>query len=265
MSIPVVNQDEACDAGEQATAAYVRLLRGVADPSKTAVGEWSVGDTAAHTAHIYETYERASREGTFPIESTTSLNDHWAEELRKDPVRDPAAAADRIEAASAKIWPRYRALAPDEPVEWYAGIKVPAFTPPAIMATEALVHGFDVAHGDGKPWPIDPGAARVGVAGLFPLIPHFVNKEAARGFTACYELRLRGSRPAYFTFENGALSVDDAPPRPIDCKLSVDPIAYLLVGYGRIGQYGQVLRGKVLVYGRKPWLGLKLGSLIANP
>lgn len=265
MALPVVNQQQAVDAAERATAAYVRLLRGVASPSAIAIGEWSIGETAAHTAHVYETYARALDLGTFPISSTTGLTDHWAEELRKDPGRDPGAAADRIEAAAAKVWPAYRERAADEPVEWYAGLKIPAFTVPAIIATEALVHGYDVAHAEGRPWPIDNTDARVSVTGLFPLIPTFVNEEAARGVTACFELKLRGGPPAYFTFENGALSIDDAPPRPIDCKLSVDATAYLLVGYGRLGQYSQALRGKIMVWGRKPWLGLKLGGLIANP
>ena len=265
MALPVVNQQEACDAAERATDAYVRLLRSVGDPAKIAIGEWSIGETAAHTAHIYETYARALDEGSFPISGTTGLNDHWAEELRKDPGRDPAAAADRIEAAAKKIWPGYRGLPPDQPVEWYGGLKVPAFTPPSIMASEALVHGFDVAHAEGRPWPIDAGAARVSVAGLFPLMPSFINEKAARGVTACFELRLRGGSPVYFTFENGALSIDDAPPRPVDCRLSVDPATYLLVGYGRTGQYPAALKGKIMVWGRKPWLGLKLGTLIANP
>jgi mycothiol maleylpyruvate isomerase-like protein len=265
MALPVVDQQEACDAAEQATAAYVRLLRGVGDPAKIAIGEWSIGETAAHTAHVYETYERALEVGSFPISSTTSPTDHWAEELRKDPGRDPSAAADRIEAAAAKLWPAHRARSADEPVEWYAGLKIPAFTVPAILATEALVHGYDVAHAEVKPWPIDKAGARVSVAGLFPLLPTFVNEETARGVTACFELTLRGGPPAYLTFDNGALSIDDAAPRPVDCKLSVDATAYLLVGYGRVGQYGQALRGKIMVWGRKPWLGLKLGSLIASP
>lgn len=265
MALPVVNQQEACDAAERTTRDYVSLLREVSRPEAIAVGEWSVAETAIHTAHVYEMYVRGIAEGRFPIEGTTSLNDHWAEELRKDSERSPRVAADRIEAAAAELWPAYRALPPDEPVEWYGGIKVPAFTPPSIMATEAIVHGFDVAHAEGKPWPVDAGAARVSVAGLYPLIPHFVNEEAARGVTVCYELRLRGGKPAYFTFENGVLSIDDAAPRPVDCKLSVDPATYLLVGYGRIGQWGPTFKGKVLAWGRKPWLSLKLGKLIANP
>jgi hypothetical protein len=153
----------------------------------------------------------------------------------------------------------------DDIVEWYGGIKVPAYTPPSIIITEALVHGFDIAQAEGKPWPIDSEVARLSVRGLFPLLPEYVNREAARDVRICYELSLRGGPPAYLTFESGVLSVDQSPPRPVDCRLSVDPATYLLVGYGRIGQWGPTFRGKVVAWGRKPWLGLKLGKLIASP
>jgi uncharacterized protein (TIGR03083 family) len=265
MTLPIVDQQVACDAGAAATRAYTQLLRSVTDPAPIAVGEWTVGDTATHTAHAFETYAAAVESGSFPIGSTQSLNDHWAGELRKDSQRNPAAAADRIDAAAQTVWAGYRSKPPDQPLEWYGGLKVPAFTPPCILITEAVVHGWDIAHAAGKPWPIDPGVARAGVQGLFPLLPEYVDRDAARGVRICFELRLRGGAPAYLTFEDGVLSVDDAPPRPVDCRLSVDPATYLLVGYGRIAQWGPILKGKVLAWGRKPWLSLKLGKLIANP
>jgi hypothetical protein len=39
----------------------------------------------------------------------------------------------------------------------------------------------------------------------------------------------------------------------------------MLVGYGRISQWGPMGRGKLLAYGRKPWLALKLSKLLRNP
>ena len=266
MGTGFVDQQDACSAGERTTAAYVDLLRQARNPAKTAVGEWSVGDTATHTAQVFETYAQAATgDGTFPVPTTTSLNDHWATRLREDGDRDPANAADRIEAAAATIWPGYRAKSGDEIVEWYGGVKVPAYTPPSIMVTEALVHGFDIAKAEGKPWTLDSDVARLSIRGLFPLLPEYVNREAARDARMCFELRLRGGPPAYLTFENGVLSIDRSPPRPVDCRMSVDPATYLLVGYGRIGQWGPTLKGKVLAWGRKPWLSLKLGKLLATP
>jgi hypothetical protein len=41
-------------------------------------------------------------------------------------------------------------------------------------------------------------------------------------------------------------------------------VAYLLVGYGRCGQWSSILRGKIVAGGRKPWLGLKFGRLLTS-
>jgi uncharacterized protein (TIGR03083 family) len=266
MATGFVDQQEACAAGEETTRAYVDLLRRARHAEKSAIGEWSVGDTATHTAQVFEMYvEAVTGDGSFPVPATSTLNDHWARRLADDPSRDPAAAADRIETAAATIWPGYRAMSAQDIVEWFGGVKVPAYTPPSIMITEALVHGFDIARAERLPWSIDRDVARLSVRGLFPILPQYVNEKEARDARICYELSLRGGPPAYLTFENGVLSVDQSPPRPVDCKLSVDPAAYLLVGYGRIGQLGPTFKGKVVAYGRKPWLGLKLGKLIASP
>ena len=189
----------------------------------------------------------------------------WAERLRVDPERDPAAAADRIEEFAGAIWPAFRAMSSDETFEWFGELKIPAYTAPAIIATEALVHGFDVARAEEQPWPIDSESARLAVRGLFPLLPEYVNRAAAYDVRVCYELRLRGGPPVYLTIEDGVLSVDETPPRPVDCRLSVDPTAYLLVGYGRTSQWGAALKGQIVAWGRKPWLGLKLGKMIASP
>jgi uncharacterized protein (TIGR03083 family) len=266
MPTAFVSQDDACSAGERTTEAYVRLLRWASNPGKSAIGDWSVGDTATHTAHVFEMYAQAATgDGSFPVTSTSGMNDHWARRLSEDSDRDPASAADRVEAAAATIWPAYRAKSEDEIVEWYGGVEVPASTPPCIIVTEALVHGFDIARAEGHPWEMDAGVAGTSVRGVFPLLPEYVDRETAGGVSACFELRLRGGPPAYLVFDDGALTVTPSAPRAVDCRLSVDPAAYLLVGYGRIGQWGEVAKGKVLVWGRKPWLGLKLGKLIASP
>ncbi|HEY7873972.1 MAG TPA: maleylpyruvate isomerase N-terminal domain-containing protein [Actinomycetota bacterium] len=266
MSSGFVDQKEACAAGERVTTSYVGLLRAARNPGKTAIGEWSVGDAATHTAQVFEMYAQAATgDASFPVTSSGTLNEYWAGRLRDEPERDPAGAADRIEAAATTIWPAYGAMSGDEIVEWYGGVKVPAYTPPSIIVTEALVHGYDIAHAEDLPWTLDSDIARISVRGLFPLLPQYVNEAAARDVSITYELSLRGGPLAYFTFADGALSVGHAAPGPVDCKLSVDPATYLLVGYGRIGQWGPTLTGKVVAYGRKPWLGLKLGKLIATP
>jgi hypothetical protein len=51
----------------------------------------------------------------------------------------------------------------------------------------------------------------------------------------------------------------------VDCRISADPVAFLLVGYGRVSQWPQIARGKMVAWGRKPWLGVKFRSLLRKP
>jgi hypothetical protein len=44
-----------------------------------------------------------------------------------------------------------------------------------------------------------------------------------------------------------------------------DPAAFLLVGSGLRSQWGQIARGKLLTWGRKPWLALRFVSLFSPP
>jgi hypothetical protein len=66
-------------------------------------------------------------------------------------------------------------------------------------------------------------------------------------------------------FDDGDLTVEPEPSGRVDCHLSADPVAFMLVGWGRIGQGPAILKGQLLAWGRKPWLGLKLRSLLRNP
>jgi hypothetical protein len=50
-----------------------------------------------------------------------------------------------------------------------------------------------------------------------------------------------------------------------DLSRLADMVAFLLVGYGRAGQWTQIARGRLLAGGRKPWLGLAFGQLLTGP
>ena len=62
----------------------------------------------------------------------------------------------------------------------------------------------------------------------------------------------------------GRLTVD-ADDGPVDCHVSADPVALLLVSYGRQSQWVPALTGKLLAWGRKPWLGLRLTRYLVTP
>ena len=47
--------------------------------------------------------------------------------------------------------------------------------------------------------------------------------------------------------------------------VGADPVAFLLVSYGREPQWRPILSGKLLSWGRRPWKSLAFKRLLANP
>jgi hypothetical protein len=129
---------------------------------------------------------------------------------------------------------------------------------------EQLIHGLDVARGVGRPWRITRHDALMVIGGVMAMVPDYLDREQAEGLNVSYELRFRGGRRYRLVIADGTASVTGSG-QPVDCWISADPVAFLLVGYGRSGQWGQILRGKIMAGGRKPWLGLTFSRLITGP
>ena len=102
------------------------------------------------------------------------------------------------------------------------------------------------------------------LASALPLLPLLVDPSTTADVRASYDLRVRGGPQDGVVIRDGRLTVgaDDG---PVDCHVSADPVALLLVSYGRRSQWVPVLTGKPLAWGRKPWLGLRLTSYLVTP
>jgi hypothetical protein len=166
-------------------------------------------------------------------------------------------------AASSK---RHAAI-PEELAGWHADLKLPVSTLCAILAGEAYIHGWDIARALRRPWRLDPEDMRAIFLGLLPVLPYYVDPRRAAGRTATFDVRLRGdpAAGAVFAFDRGRLAIQPPGGQRVDCRISADPAAHLLVTYGRSGPLGPALRGKITAGGRKPWLGLRLPRLFRQP
>ena len=62
------------------------------------------------------------------------------------------------------------------------------------------------------------------------MLPRYVDPTSAAGHTATYEVRLRGG-PRFFQvrFDRGTAMVGPPQPGAADCRLTVDPVTFLLV------------------------------------
>ena len=105
---------------------------------------------------------------------------------------------------------------------------------------------------------------------IFPLInlvgPRvFVNHAKAAGRQATYDIRIRGGNHFHFVFDDGALMVEAPSSRSVDCHISADPVAFLLLAFDRQSQWAAIAKGKLMAWGRKPWLGFQFRNLIRHP
>jgi hypothetical protein len=55
------------------------------------------------------------------------------------------------------------------------------------------------------------------------------------------------------------------PPRRPDCTIVAEPVTFFLLALGRRSAAGAIARGKILAWGRKPWLAPGFPTLFTAP
>jgi hypothetical protein len=98
-----------------------------------------------------------------------------------------------------------------------------------------------------------------------PILPGWVRPERVKDLNASFELRLRGQATYVWAFREGRLHVNPRDLAPVDVHVSADPAALLLVLYARQPLWRHVATGRLLAWGRKPWLALTLTSRFHRP
>jgi uncharacterized protein (TIGR03083 family) len=271
--VPVVESRQVHAALAALVPRLSALIRSIKKPAAPALGEWNVGEVAVHLAQAWEALPALARhEMKSPLEELGQLSELTTSMVRGEPERDMAAVASRIDAAAASFLSRVEQRSNGELGEWLvSGISVPQDTFVSHLLNESLVHGYDIARAEHAPWAIDPADAALALMGfMFPMLARLdpralVDQEKAAGLRACYEIRVRRSGRILLVLEDGGATVVPAAARKADCHLSAHPTALFLLMWGRTSQWPALWRGQLLVWGRKPWLGLKLRSVLKNP
>ncbi len=258
-------------AVDREAARFTALLRTARRVDAPALGEWSLGDVAVHVSHSLDGLLATVR-GSGPL-----LDDIWglsgmsALLVAGEATRDLPSIADRIDATVAQVLAALPATGGHDLRPWLVrGTELSLVALACEMLNDLVVHGRDVALVEEVPWPVDRRSAALVLDGfLFPVLDALgrsvVDQKAAGRISARFDVRLRGGGGATLSFDHGDLSVSRAPAGSIDCHLSVDPAAFLLVSWGRASQWPAIARGQLLAWGRRPWLGLRLRSFLRNP
>jgi uncharacterized damage-inducible protein DinB len=91
------------------------------------------------------------------------------------------------------------------------------------------------------------------------------DKDVAKDFIGTFAVHLRNSVSYAIICEGQSVQTADEIPEHVDCHISADPVSFFLVSTGVITQWKPLFTGKLIAWGRKPWLGLRLTQLFKSP
>lgn len=272
------------DVVRQATT----VLRSAQDPAVPAVGHWTLGEVAMHLSQAWLLVPGLARgdlsefhaviPSSAAVPGGSVLRDMWdLEELtnqgvRADQERSPRVIADRIEGRAEKYFDECAGADLDAEGPWIVqGTRARRGMLTYHLLNETLVHTYDIARAAKQPFRMEPSHAAMALGRfVIPVLQAseprtFVNGKKAARVRATYDLRIRGGDSFHFIFNNGELTIVDPAARTVDCHVSADPVALLLVVFGRQSQWPAIAKGKLMAWGRKPWLGPQLNGLVRNP
>ena len=246
-----------------------QLMREITNPQAPVPGlSWTAAEVAAHVVADLRTYTGVvAGRGPAVDPGTAPAAELGTAENQRQLAEYPERSLDRLAAELTTAMPDFIAAANGAPagalVSTPIGVDMSPATLAAIVLGEQLIHGLDLARAAGRPWPIEAGDAALVIPGVIELLPAYLNREAARGLHARYELR-SGDLRYQLAVDDGTATVGPAAGQA-DCVITADPVAFLLVGYNRMSQWGPMLRGQLRAGGRKPWLGFKFNRLTVSP
>lgn len=225
--------------------------------------EWKCWQVLAHLVAVTEGYTEYAKGRRTPIADVTNLPTESLRMIGEVGEAEPAALASRVQRAVDAFDEAASALQDGELFYWH-GMEIPVQAAKGILLGELLVHGLDVARAHGEAWPISPADAIGVIEGVMAVAPAFVTP-AAEHLTANIRLKLRRGPRWILRFDSGALTVEPDTKCRVDWTISSDPVAFLLLSYGRDKQFRHLATGRVAAWGRRPRIGLRFDTYIAKP
>lgn len=260
---------ERADAVRTMAHRFARLASQASDPRlevKPTPG-WSILDVLGHVAMEPSRYEQlALGKGSWPARAA-DLPAFNAEQIRTLPTRKPVELARKLIADTENLLSTIASFGTHAPMMNFDGNqRVRADRALGTLLAEFIVHGHDVAQTIGAPWPIEPSHVPIVLQGTHQVMPGWINPDTAPDHTVTFQLRLRKLDLRHtYAIERGQLHIDPDERNAVDLHISAEPVTWLLLSYGRISQWRAALTGRVLTWGRKPWLATKFATFFYPP
>jgi uncharacterized protein (TIGR03083 family) len=218
--------------------------------------QWTIRDVAAHLATLSDAYEAISSGQPSPYPDVATRAARNQARIAGESGRDLAPLSEHFVAGINRTAENLASGGPEQTYV-HAGITGPAPAFLGLVLGEFLVHGDDIARAMRVRWPIAREDALLVVGAITYMAPALVDRESCQNVTATFDTRIRGGTRNTWEFQRGELSVTEGSPTEADVHISVDPVTWLLLGYRRRGLYGEILRGRALSWGKRPWLALR--------
>ena len=258
------DKDQAFAAMKASIPELIATLRAVKNPHAVAVGHWTIRDVAAHFVDQFENYRNIALGKGSPYTDPEEIAGHNERRIREIDEPNLKVLIDQIEALTVPYLEAIASIDGDPLVPW-SGFEVPLSTVLGFGILECQMHGYDIATAEGRTFRVDPGRAALALKAISPATMHYVDPQAAAGFKATYDVRIRGYWKMDFIFDDGTLRIEEPSGRKADVHIAPDPVVFALVGYGRMSQWGPAFKGQMVTWGRKPWLAFKFAKLLKNP
>ena len=241
----------------ETTSALSQLIRRQ-QPSRSRVADldWTVDQLAAHLVTIPTRYLRVIETSEpFPV-SLAEMNQREIDALG---VEDLDLLADLLQSQTDAL---LDALGddPDRLVPFFE-IELPVRGLCGVLLGEYVVHGLDLADHVRTEWRVRPEHARWAIRGLLPGAMHTADTDIASAMRGTFGLHIRPEDDWTITVGDGRAELALGRPTRADFRVSADPLAFYLTGFGRASRIAAMLRGKIVGYGRKPWLAGRFSRL----
>jgi len=254
--------DALADVGERLAALMDTATR--MDLPVKGLEPWTVGDLLVHVALLPSFYAGKDERFAYTPDAASMPETNKANlELATDVKPGEAAALLRTTLPDLLTLLRTTDPSLRRPAHASAELTLPELA--GVGLGEWVVHGLDLARTLDRPWAIEADHAALVLKGAEALLPHWVDSARAKRFNTDVEIRLRTGTRHRWSFKPDGLTVDPEGPWKPDVVVRADPVALMLVFYGRISQWSAIARGKILATGRKPWRALKLSSNFLPP
>ncbi len=268
-----IAHDQTKDALRAAVGRTADLLRRIDNGAAAVPGlTWTASETAAHmigelrdytlalTRHTNGYMTHAIRPSETPSRMGAEVN---ARQLIDVPERDVSRLADMVSEAALTYVAAATAAEESAAIPTANGLVLSPSVMTSLLLGEQVIHGLDIARAARRPWEIEPRDALLIVPGVLSVAPDYLRPSAAAARVS-FELRIRGANRYRMAVDHGTAVISNADEKS-DCVITADPVAFLLLGFGRTSQWSPIIRGKLRAGGRKPWKAMKFATLISNP